>query len=214
MESSIGQRLREAREVSKHTIETVSFKTGLATRFILAAEENNFREFGARLYWEKYAKTYAEFLGIYDESFRDDLARVWETYAFRDALRFRKSAWWRRLVPNLRPRHNVFVLSVLAGLGIFFYFGYQLSFLISAPKLIIATPMDKLFATWEPSIVMRGQLKEEARLSINQRPIALAEDGKFQERLYLAKGLNRIDLEAVNVSGKLTRETRYILLIN
>ncbi|MBI2155792.1 MAG: helix-turn-helix domain-containing protein, partial [Candidatus Rokubacteria bacterium] len=137
MESSIGQRLREARETLGHTVETVSAKTGLAARFILAAEKTNFREFGGRLYWEKYGRAYAEFLGIYDENFRDDMIREWETYAFRDALRFQKPAWWRRMAPNLRPRHNVFVLSALIGLGILSYFGYQLSFLISSPKLII-----------------------------------------------------------------------------
>lgn len=214
MTQRIGERLREAREAGRYSVEDIGKATRLPLRFIEALERSDFRALGGQIYMEDYGKVYAEFLGIFDNVTKESLTREWETYALRDRLRFTRTSRFRRIISRISgPRYTLMIPLGIIGIVIATYFGSQILSLLSAPELTITFPERELTFIHESSIVYSGIVREDAELSINHRPVALKSRGQFEERLYLAKGLNRIDVEIVNVSGKSSRDTRYVMYV-
>jgi hypothetical protein len=59
----------------------------------------------------------------------------------------------------------------------------------------------------ERFIVIRGKADRIASLSMNGTPIAVTEDGAFEEPYLLAPGLNRVAFDATDKYGRTTYET-------
>lgn len=102
------------------------------------------------------------------------------------------------------------ILGGLVGILALGYISYQFSYLISKPDLILLSPRQINVLVREPFIDVGGTLREEARLLINNRPVSII-SGVFHQRLYLALGLNKINVEAMNLQGKLAEREIYVV---
>ena len=105
-----------------------------------------------------------------------------------------------------------FVLAVAAVVlaAIVGFFVYEFKFL-RAPELKVLAPAADI-ATDALALDVRGRTDPDADLTLNGRPLYSGGNGEFTERVYLVKGLNRLDLEARNRYGKRTTVTRYIVV--
>lgn len=105
-----------------------------------------------------------------------------------------------------------FILTVggtaLAAIVIFFIYEFKL---LRTPELEITAPA-KDVAIQNDIFDLRGRADPDADLTLNGRPLYSGETGEFEERVYLEKGVNRLEFEAKNRYGKTTRITRYIVV--
>jgi len=107
------------------------------------------------------------------------------------------------------PRGSQLALALLA-LATVSYFGYQLSFFAAKPYLFLKTPYISYIKTSEPFVDIAGTIQKGARLVINHRPVS-SSNGEFSERLYLSTGVNPIEVEAINLRGKLVEKKVFVV---
>lgn len=112
-----------------------------------------------------------------------------------------------RHVTNRNARIGA-ALAVIAAIAAFF--GYEFRYL-SAPTLKLALPQEDAVVD-RNTFDVRGRTDPDADVTLNGRPLFVGPDGAFEERILLARGLNRIDLEAKNRYGKMTSVTRHLIL--
>ncbi|MDP3727681.1 MAG: hypothetical protein Q8R35_03545 [bacterium] len=91
------------------------------------------------------------------------------------------------------------------------FFAYEFKFL-RAPSLELFSPAEDMVADTDAFDVRGASHDPDADLTLNGRPLYSGETGEFSERIYLVKGVNRLDFEAKNRYGKTTTITRYIVL--
>lgn len=91
-------------------------------------------------------------------------------------------------------RRFVIILSVLF---IICYGIFNARNLILGPSIEIWTPTAEA-KTEEAVIVVKGQAKNIAAISLNERPISVDPDGIFQEKLFLSPGFNTIEVKATD----------------
>lgn len=118
-----------------------------------------------------------------------------------------------RPIPRRYVTQRNFILAV-AGLflaAIAGFFIYEFKFLRS-PALVVSSPQRDIISDGT-TFDVRGRTNDpDADLTLNGRPLYSGERGEFTERIYLVKGVNRLDFEAKNRYGKTSRITRYIVI--
>lgn len=99
--------------------------------------------------------------------------------------------------------------------GLFFaavagYAAYELTGLVRKPELIINNP--PAGATLHDELItVRGQAAGLIKLTINDEPLALAEDGVFETKLLLAHGYNIIRFSGADRFGRTIKQALPII---
>lgn len=110
----------------------------------------------------------------------------------------------------VNQRNFVLAVSGLVLLAIVGFFAYRFKFLAAPGLEVLAPPKD--IATADTAIDVRGRSDDpEADLTVNGRPLYSGETGEFVERLYLVRGVNRLEFEAKNRYGRTTTIVRYVV---
>ncbi len=117
----------------------------------------------------------------------------------------------RRIPQRYITQHN-FVLAVAGAVlaAIIGFFIYEFKFLRSPNLEVLEPPRDLAIA--QTAYEVRGRGEPDADLTLNGRPLYSGETGQFTERIYLFKGVNRLEFEAKNRYGKTSRLIRYIVV--
>jgi YD repeat-containing protein len=76
----------------------------------------------------------------------------------------------------------------------------------TAPTITIESPSDGLL-TSQISVTVAGSLDQQAKLTLNFQPVALAKDFRFVHQVPLEEGLNLLTLRAVDAAGNLATRT-------
>ena len=79
------------------------------------------------------------------------------------------------------------------------------------PDLVVTTPGDDEW-TNQPLITVSGQAPPNTTLTVNDQPVALDNDGRFQHELLLEEGDNLIRVTATDDVGNLTTQERLVHL--
>ena len=94
---------------------------------------------------------------------------------------------------------------VLIGYGYFEARGF-----LYGPRIIVPSQITEVR---ERLVLVKGQTERIAELRMNDRPIAVTEDGHFEEPYLLAPGLNRIILDARDKYGRTRQEIIQIVYV-
>ncbi len=116
----------------------------------------------------------------------------------------------RRRHAPINQRNFVLLIAAMVVAAIVGFFAYEFKFL-RAPGLEILEPPGDI-ATEATRYDLRGRTDPDADLTLNGRPLYSGGSGEFSERIYLFKGVNRLEFEAKNRYGKTTRVVRYIVV--
>jgi cytoskeletal protein RodZ len=81
MAESLGEKLRLAREARGITISEVSAQTRIATRYLEAIEENNYKPLPGGVFNKGFIKAYAKYVGVDETEALNDYARIVATSA-------------------------------------------------------------------------------------------------------------------------------------
>ena len=76
---TIGQKLKQAREIKKVSISEAGSQTRILSKFISAMEEDNFKALSAPVYVKSFIRLYAKYLEIDTKSLIDSYEKEYET---------------------------------------------------------------------------------------------------------------------------------------
>ena len=124
---------------------------------------------------------------------------------------------------NINPKPDIgnkFVwspkLTFLVGVGvivliIFGYLLFQYVRFISPPHLTVISPRPDQVIT-QNTILVTGTTDTDVKITVNNQPVSVNEDGSFSVNLDVAKNTTEIDIAATSRSGKSTTVRRKILV--
>ena len=122
---------------------------------------------------------------------------------------------------NINPKPDIgnkFVwspkLTFLVGVGvivliIFGYLLFQYVRFISPPHLTVISPRPGQGIT-QNTILVTGTTDTDVKITVNNQPVSVNEDGSFSVNLDVAKNTTEIDVAATSRSGKVTTISRKI----
>lgn len=188
----IAKELKEGREEKKLTLEEVSKKINLSTKYLEAIEDGKMDKLPQGLYGKNYLREYALFLG-------KDVDSLLELYAAESNGTDKENIFSRKKaqvnytinIPKIL-RNTIISLIILVSLV---YLGYSLRAIISPPPLQIFEPADN-YTIKENSILVKGQTILESSVEINGEEVLTDTNGRFEKRVNLKTGLNSIIIKA------------------
>lgn len=197
---TLGEKLRNLRSERRISLSEASRHTRIQLKYLEYLEEGDYKKLPADVYVKGFLRGYAEFLGV-DENI---LIRLYEKEkgikinlekAENPKAGIKKPI---NISPFLiTPKIIAVALGVLLVLGSFFYLYKEIGAFANTPKLIILNPGQNAVES-SNSIVVEGVTDKDAKVFINDQPVLVNDDGRFNEDLALQFGTNAINVKAVN----------------
>lgn len=207
---TLGEKLKKFRSEKRIALSEVSRITKIQAAYLEYLEEGIYDELPADVYVKGFLRSYADFLGI-DEKI---LIRLYEKEkgikknveeSKRPQTKERSSKPINISAFVVTPQKlATYLIAVLIVAGIIYLYREIGSF-SDAPRLIVLNPSADARVE-NNSLSVEGITEKDAKLFINDQPILVNDDGKFKENVTLQKGVNTINLKAINKFGKETQK--------
>lgn len=206
---TVGEILKKARLEKKYTLETVEKQIKIRKKFLSALEENQWNKLPSLPYIKGFIRNYSNFLGLQGEEM---LAIFRRQYQFDEHDNLLPEGITKPLnEPFIRftPQTIVAILSFLLLAVFFIYLGVQYRSFTSAPTLLVSKPIEGEILAAD-AVQISGKTDSDAVVEINNKKIALKDNGEFATELTLSPGINTITIESVSKYGKRKTITRTI----
>ena len=206
-----GQVLKEEREKKFYSLEEVEKTTKIRKELLEALEAGQYFKLPPPTFVQGFIKNYGKFLGLDTEKllaiFRREFSekvhppRILETFSNPvDQKKFRFTP--ARALGTL-------ILTLIAAFFVYLWFEYR--FLVGAPFLEVSQPPDQ-FNTSSGAIQVMGRTDPEAKVSINNQEIRVDTSGRFVQEIELSENINKVVINAISKSGKVTKVERTVFL--
>ncbi len=200
---TIGDLLRAAREKAHFTLEDLAAETHIKIEYLAALEENDFDFLPAATFIKAYIRNYARLFKLDEKPLFAILRRDYEESVKGQLIpreflypQFKKKTSWS-------PVRLVLLSVALIFLIFFSYASWQWYQLSRPPELVLSNPLDD--SEVSSKVLIEGNTKPDAILTINAMPVALRADGYFETEIYLPQeGTNTITIKASDKNGKTT----------
>ena len=209
---TLSECLRTWRNSVKLSVEEVAVALSVRPQIVLALEKGDFGLFPARIYASGYLKRMIEHFSIArGDILLDTLRTEWEekrgaSSASAFALpKSRREKWY------ITPRRLFGSLGTIALVLFAWFFASQLMGFTGVPVLRIDEPHSSAVIE-TPTVRVRGTTEKESQLTVNGREITMNENGVFNQEIELAPGVNTLQFVAQNRFGKVSQETRYVVV--
>ena len=201
--------LKEERLKNDLSLDQVSFKTQIATKYLEAFENGTYEKLPGEIYNKQFIKKLAKVFSLSETK----LLNIYQ--AEKNAqLTFKeiqpKKTPPKKILTWLSPkviRSSIITILIVA---CFTYLGLEVKNIFSPPLLDIISPTSQTI-THETTIQIKGQTEPEAILTINNQEILPQTDGSFIESVDLTMGLNIFDISAKKKHSKANTVTLSIL---
>lgn len=206
---TVGELLQRERLKKNLTLEAVEKATKIRLKFLDALERNEFNRLPPGTFAKGFIKNYAAFLGLsveetiafYRRQVSEEKAKVMpesRSNPQRQAV---------RITPQIFTVAGVAILLVLFfAYLIFSYFKFA-----GAPMLSVDRPSNNSVVT-KDQIEVAGKSDPDATLSINDEPVQINQEGKFDIKVPLSPGLNTLTVVATNKFKKQSTVVRNVRL--
>jgi len=208
----LSDHMRSWRVQEKLTIQDIATELSVRLQIIEAFESGDYGIFPARVYAVGYLRRMVDHFEIPSGDFLiDTLRSEWNEKRGEQAssLQTLPSSIRQRMYIN--PRR---LFSAIGGAALVFFawvFVVQLMGFTGVPSLSISEPaVNKVFDT--PVVRIKGNTEKESQLTVNGREITMNHDGAFDQEIELPAGVNSLYLLVQNRFGKITQETRYVVV--
>ena len=212
----LGDALRAQREKKGITLDQAAADTRIREKFLKALEDGDYQSLPGAVYTKGFLRNYAEYLDLepdelvvqfHQERGQAEPARTFEPMRpiMRRSLIFTPAV----LVPVV----------VLAGIVLFVgYLYYQFVSFAVPPKLEVTDPPADAIAQ-SADYQIKGRTVPDGRVTVQVFPgpqtvadIRPSFDGTFSAKVQLNPGANHIVVEVLDVTGKVSRESRIVRL--
>lgn len=201
---TIGQILKEARIQRDYSLHYIGEKTKIKKNFIEAIENQNWQALPAFPTVLGFVKSISAVIGVDEKTATATLKRDYPPQKLRINPKpdvSSKFFWSPKLTFTLGI---IGVLVVVFGYLIFQYVGF-----ISPPKLNVESPKEGQTIVGN-SVLVFGSTNGDAKITVNNQPVIVADDGKFSVNIEITPDTNEIDVVALSRSGKMTEVKRKI----
>ena len=207
----LGERLKQTREDLNLSLKKFSDVSKIQIKYLERLEGGQYAKLPAFVYVQGFLKKYAQILDLpFDELVADyqKESGISKNNEEQNSLRLPELKSPRFVVTPKKISWAIVGLVVILVGG---YFVYELSFLLSPPKLAVNDPAGDI--TIEASSVqVSGQSDASARLTINGQQVFVDTNGRFSQLINLSPGVNTLKIEATNHFGKKSDITRQIIV--
>ena len=198
---SISEELSSRRKILSISIEELSQKTSIPTKYLRRIDKGEWEGLPSAVYTRGFLRKYAQEIGYnpdeivkkYDH--RQEKIDLTRKNSFKKASQIRKIA--NISAKSARRAGVLIVLVIILG-----YIGYQLSAVLARPSLSVGQPSVEELLVEKDSIELSGIVERSADLYLNNRPLAVESDGTFRKKIELLPGLNLFEIKAVSRFGK------------
>jgi cytoskeleton protein RodZ len=212
----LGETLRAQREKKGITLEQAASDTRIREKFLKALEDSDYQTLPGTVYTKGFLRNYAEYLELPSEEL------VVQFHQERDQPDAPRT--FKPLNPIAR-RSLIFTpavfipVVVLAGIVLFVsYLYYQFVSFAVPPRIEITEPASDAIAQ-SADFVVRGRTVPDGRVTVQvfPGPLTIADihpnaDGTFSVNVQLNPGSNHIEVEVLDVTGKVGRASRIVRL--
>lgn len=193
---TLGERLHQLRDEAQLSIEDVSRKIHVASKYLRAIEESRYHDLPGRVYAGNFVRLYAQLMNLNAHSaierFHQEYRVITSARPTTRPLLLERAKegkpWVRR---HARSVIAVSALALLAG-----YFSWQVVRLITPPPLTVVQPAGDM-STKTAAIIVSGQTQPGAKVTINNQPVDVNPAGQFQESIDVQPGLNTLKISAI-----------------
>jgi len=207
---TLGEKLRKLRSEKRISLNEVSRVTRIQSAYLEYLEEGMYEKLPADVYVKGFLRSYADFLGINEQiliKLYEKEKGIRKNVAENKFPQIRKSASKpinisAFVVTPQKLAIYLIALLIIAGIT---YLYREIGSFSDAPRLIILNPAADTRIE-NNSLSIEGITEKDAKLFINDQPILVNDDGKFKENVTLQKGVNMINLKAINKFGKETEK--------
>lgn len=205
---TLGEQLKKIRSEGRITLMEISRETKVPVRYLTMIEEGDYDSLPPDVYVKGFLRNYAEYLGV-------DPKKLVELYQREkdiknnitkneDAGPAPKPARIPRFV--VTPKIITAATISLVVLGGFLFLYKEIGRFAAQPRLAITEPLGDE-AIGGNSIDVVGFTDQDAKLTINDQPVLVNDNGEFRENILLQEGLNAITISATNKFGKNASKT-------
>lgn len=206
---TLGEKLKKIRSDKRINLGDVSKSTKIQTKYLEALEDGRYEDLPADVYVKGFLRSYAYYLGMSDEHFLKLYDR--EKKIQKNIKKEGKEK------KNINPINfssfiitpKIVVIGIICLLVFFgfFYLYREANIFISTPRLVVNQPVDGT-ETQDKSVNVEGVTEKDAEVKINDQPVLVNDEGKFNETIGLQEGPNTIIVKAKNRFNK--EETKII----
>lgn len=207
---TVAEQLRSARQERGLKLEKISKELNINIKYLTALEKGSFDLLPAGVYGKNFLREYAIYLRL---DYRP-LIKMFENEVVGIKQKNEQELFSKQVVT---VKHFLLMPKIIKNLIITFlvvicliYLSYSLSKIVSPPNLVINTPPDNTI-TKSSSVLVSGSTEGETQLVINEQPVIIDKQGRFNEEVNLKKGINIITITAQKKYGRSKTEKRQIL---
>ena len=205
---TLGEQLKNIRSTGRITLSEVSRETKIPVKYLEMIEEGKYEKLPPDVYVKGFLRGYAEFLGA-------DPKKMINLYQRERDIKSNLNGDDKKSAPVkiskpvrfvVTPRIVIASVVALIVIGGFFYIYRQIGRFAAVPRLVVTEPSDGENVEGN-SIEIAGFTDKDAKLTINEQPIVVNDNGEFKENVLLQKGINAIMISSVNRFEKSASET-------
>lgn len=198
---TVGEILKKARLEKKLSLEEVERVIKIRAKYLKAIEESDYQSLPASAYVKGFIKNYGEFLDLSV----DRLLAI-----FRREFDERKTSVLLPRGLSTPLNKSFFKINPPIMMGFFFLFFLFLFFVylfiqyrsfLGTPSLTLQKPEENALIKGS-TVEVIGRTDPEIRLTINNQPISLDQEGNFQENIMVEEGVNTLVFTATNKFNK------------
>jgi hypothetical protein len=205
---TLGEQLKKMRSDGRITLYEVSRETKIPVKYLVMIEEGDYEKLPPDVYVKGFLKSYADYLGIDHQKLIALYLRDKDIKNNLEKNGQKKQAPKKFRVPRfvITPKIVTAAIALVVAASGFYYLYREIGQFAALPRLVITEPNGDTSIEGN-SIIVSGFTDQDAKLTINDQPIMVKENGEFQENILLQEGMNSINISAVNRFGKTATRT-------
>ncbi len=213
----LGEILRAQRERKGITLEQAAEDTRIREKFLAALESGDHRSLPGAVYTKGFLRNYADYLDL-------DSTELVALYTAERAVTPEPPRRFEPMRPVMRegvfisPRILVPIVVTIAVVLFVGYISYQFAAFATPPKIEVTEPASDAIAT-DARYTVRGRTIPDGRITVRVFPgpetfpdIRPAADGTFEVTVPLHAGVNHIEVQVLDATGKVSIISRSVLL--
>lgn len=205
----VGQKLYEERIKKGLSLEEVAKATKIRVSFLQAIEKGDYKKLPSSAYIQGFVRNYAQYLGLPQKEF---LALFRREFNEKEYIRVLPEGFARKEDIPIRQfrmgQKGILIISISLVFLAYIAFQYRYAF-INPPLSVVSPEEGKIYS---PSIQVTGSTDSNATVFVNETPVTVDKNGKFQKNITVFPGEETIIVKSQSRFGKYTQIERRIVV--
>lgn len=209
--SSVGQILKETREVKLYTLDDIEKHTKIRKELLALLEKDAYDKLPPPTFIQGFIKNYGRFLGLDTNKLLAMFRRDFESHKHPPVVLESFSKPMKERKFRVTPARILGTTIAVVVLIFFGYLWFEYRQFIAAPPLQITSPTDQQTVDI-PEVKVEGQTDPEVKVRVNNQDIGVDTSGKFSEEIKLSSSVNTVIITGTSKFGKATTVSRTVFV--